>query len=168
VDTPTQDKVALPEPEPERERLPGRPWLTPWKKGQSGNPAGHTAKLESYIKKCTLSGTELVDFLLDVLRGSHPGLKGMQAKHRIAWQFRAIDKLLDRGWGKPKISAEISTTNTERQEIQFSAVLTTLPPDVLTALLSAVRSQLPTPTPTPLLQDVSHHDTIEPADSTDT
>ena len=76
----------------------GKPILHPWQPGQSGNPSGRRDKgLVAYIKDQTLNGTELVDFVLSVLRD-----RNESTRHRL----QAAEWLADRGFGRPALSVE--------------------------------------------------------------
>jgi hypothetical protein len=76
----------------------GKPNLRPWQPGQSGNPSGrHDRGLVAYIKDQTLNGTELVDFVLSVLRD-----RNASTRHRL----QAAEWLADRGFGRPALSVE--------------------------------------------------------------
>jgi hypothetical protein len=76
----------------------GKPNLRPWQPGQSGNPTGrHDRGLVAYIKDQTCQGTELVDYVLYVLRDSTAS-----TRHRL----QAAEWLADRGFGRPARSVE--------------------------------------------------------------
>ena len=83
--------------------------LTPWKPGQSGNPSGRpkgTRDLAGYVLETTDGGKELVDALVSIARGIMPNVAeqgGSRARKdqqvRPADQLKAIEMLLDRGFG---------------------------------------------------------------------
>ena len=84
--------------------------LSPWKPGQSGNPSGRpkgTRDLAGYVLETTDGGKELVDALVSIARGVMPSVavqvgsrprKDQQV--RPADQLKAIEMLLDRGFGQ--------------------------------------------------------------------
>ena len=84
--------------------------LSPWKPGQSGNPSGRpkgTRDLAGYVLETTDGGKELVDALICIARGAVPNLaaqKGARPRKdqqvRPADQLKAIEMLLDRGFGR--------------------------------------------------------------------
>ena len=84
--------------------------LSPWKPGQSGNPNGRpkgTRDLASYVLETTDGGKELVDSLLSIARGVMPNVpvqEGSRSRKdqqvRPADQLKAIEMLLDRGFGR--------------------------------------------------------------------
>ena len=84
--------------------------LSPWKPGQSGNPRGRpkgTRDLAGYVLETTDGGKELVDALLSLARGIVPNVaaqEGSRARKdqqvRPADQLKAIEMLLDRGFGR--------------------------------------------------------------------
>ena len=78
----SEQAVYKPERSPTGQLLPG----------QSGNPGGRPAGLGAMIREKTKNGEELVDFMLDVLRG----LKEKKQKDRL----EACNWLADRGFGK--------------------------------------------------------------------
>ena len=85
--------------------------LRPWKPGQSGNPSGRpkgTRDLAGYVPETTDGGKELVDALVSLARGIMPNVpmqKGSRPRKdqqvRPADQLKAIEMLLDRGFGAP-------------------------------------------------------------------
>ena len=84
--------------------------LSPWKPGQSGNPSGRpkgTRDLASYVLESTNGGKELKDALVSIVRGTMPNVpvqKGSRPRKdqqvRPADQLKAIEMLLDRGFGR--------------------------------------------------------------------
>jgi len=98
--------------------------LTPWKPGQSGNPSGRprgTRDLSGYVLETTDGGKELVDALMSIVRGVVPNLavqKGSRPKQdqqvRPADQLRAIEMLLDRGFGRSPQQLDIAHSVSDR------------------------------------------------------
>ena len=98
--------------------------LSPWKPGQSGNPSGRprgTRDLAGYVLETTDGGKELVDALICIARGAVPNLaeqegsrprKGQQV--RPADQLKAIEMLLDRGFGRSPQQLDIAHSVTDR------------------------------------------------------
>ena len=84
--------------------------LSPWQPGQSGNPSGRprgTRDLAGYVLETTDGGRELIDALVCLARGVLPNLavqKGSRPRKdqqvRPADQLKAIEMLLDRGFGR--------------------------------------------------------------------
>ncbi len=84
--------------------------LSPWQPGQSGNPSGRprgTRDLAGYVLETTDGGKELVDTLVSITKGAMPNLavqKGSRPRKdqqvRPADQLKAIEMLLDRGFGR--------------------------------------------------------------------
>ena len=84
--------------------------LSPWQPGQSGNPSGRpkgTRDLAGYVLETTDGGKELVDALVSIARGTMPNVpvqKGSRPRKdqrvRPADQLKAIEMLLDRGFGR--------------------------------------------------------------------
>ena len=84
--------------------------LSPWKPGQSGNPSGRprgTRDLAGYVLEATGGGKELVDSLLSIARGVMPNVTVREGSRprkdqqvRPADQLKAIEMLLDRGFGR--------------------------------------------------------------------
>ena len=88
--------------------------LTPWKPGQSGNPSGNpsgrprgTRDLAGYVLESTDGGKELIDALVCLARGIMPNVPVQEGSRprkdqqvRPADQLKAIEMLLDRGFGR--------------------------------------------------------------------
>ena len=84
--------------------------LSPWKPGQSGNPSGRpkgTRDLAGYVLETTDGGKELVDALVSIARGVIPNVAAQESSRprkdqqvRPAGQLKAIEMLLDRGFGR--------------------------------------------------------------------
>ena len=72
--------------------VPERP---PWqfKPGVSPNPGGRPKGIAALVREQTADGAELVEFMLDVLRGKRKGPLRLRME-AAAW-------LADRGFGKP-------------------------------------------------------------------
>lgn len=72
--------------------------LIPWQPGcPSPNPGGRPKGLASYIREKTLDGTELADFLINVMRGNE------KVFCKMTDRLRAVEILLDRGFGKQPV-----------------------------------------------------------------
>ena len=92
--------------------------LSPWKPGQSGNPSGRprgTRDVAGYVLETTDGGKELVDALICIARGAVPNLavqKGSRPRKdqqvRPADQLKAIEMLLDRGFGRSPQQLDIA------------------------------------------------------------
>ena len=84
--------------------------LSPWQPGQSGNPSGRprgTRDLAGYVLESTDGGKELVDALVCLARGTMPNVATQEGSRprkdqqvRPADQLKAIEMLLDRGFGR--------------------------------------------------------------------
>ena len=84
--------------------------LSPWQPGQSGNPSGRprgTRDLAGYVLETTDGGKELVDALVYIARGVMPNVPVQEGSRprkdqqvRPADQLKAIEMLLDRGFGR--------------------------------------------------------------------
>ena len=84
--------------------------LSPWQPRQSGNPTGRsrgTRDLAGYVLETTNGGEELVDALLSLARGIMPIVPVQEGSRprkdqqvRPADQLKAIEMLLDRGFGR--------------------------------------------------------------------
>ena len=84
--------------------------LSPWQPDQGGNPSGRpkgTRDLASYVLETTDGGKELVDALLSIARGTMPNVATQEGSRprkdqqvRPADQLKAIELLLDRGFGR--------------------------------------------------------------------
>ena len=98
--------------------------LSPWQPGQSGNPSGRpkgTRDLAGYVLETTDGGKELVDALICIARGAVPNLavqKGSRPRKdqqvRPAEQLKAIEMLLDRGFGRSPQQLDIAHSVTDR------------------------------------------------------
>ena len=98
--------------------------LTPWKPGQSGNPSGRpkgTRDLAGYVLETTDGGKELVDALLSLARGIMPIVPVQEGSRprkdqqvRPADQLKAIEMLLDRGFGRSPQQLDIAHSVTDR------------------------------------------------------
>ena len=98
--------------------------LSPWQPGQSGNPSGRpkgTRDLAGYVLETTDGGKELVDALLSIARGVMPNVavqKGSSPRKdqqvRPADQLKAIEMLLDRGFGRSPQQLDVAHSVTDR------------------------------------------------------
>jgi hypothetical protein len=98
--------------------------LSPWQPGQSGNPSGRprgTRDLAGYVLETTDGGKELGDALICIARGIMPDLpvqKGTDPRKdqqvRPADQLKAIEMLLDRGFGRSPQQLDIAHSVTDR------------------------------------------------------
>ena len=81
-----------------------------WQPGQSGNHSGRskgTRDLAGYVLETTDGGKELVDALVSLARGVMPNVAAQKSSKprkdqqvRPADQLKAIEMLLDRGFGQ--------------------------------------------------------------------
>ena len=98
--------------------------LSPWKPGQSGNPSGRprgTRDLAGYVLETTDAGKELIDALVSIARGVMPSVpvqKGSRPRKdqqvRPADQLKAIEMLLDRGFGRSPQQLDIAHNVSDR------------------------------------------------------
>ena len=98
--------------------------LSPWQPGQSGNPSGRpkgTRDLAGYVLETTDGGKELVDALLSIVRGVVPNVAVQEGSRprkdqqvRPADQLKAIEMLLDRGFGRSPQQLDIAHSVTDR------------------------------------------------------
>ena len=98
--------------------------LSPWKPGQSGNPSGRpkgTRDLAGYVLETTDGGKELVDALVSIARGVMPNVAVQESSRprkeqqvRPADQLKAIDMLLDRGFGRSTQQLDFAHSVTDR------------------------------------------------------
>jgi hypothetical protein len=92
--------------------------LSPWQPGQSGNPSGRpkgTRDLAGYVLETTDGGKELVDALVSIARGVMPNVAAQEGSRprkdqqvRPADQLKAIEILLDRGFGRSPQQLDIA------------------------------------------------------------
>jgi hypothetical protein len=98
--------------------------LSPWKPGQSGNPSGRprgTRDLAGYVLESTDGGKELVDALVSIARGVMPNVAAEESSRprkdqqvRPADQLKAIEMLLDRGFGRSPQQLDIAHSVSDR------------------------------------------------------
>ena len=98
--------------------------LSPWKPGQSGNTSGRpkgTRDLAGYVLETTDGGKELVDALVAIARGIMPNVAAQEGSRprkdqqvRPADQLKAIEMLLDRGFGRSPQQLDIAYSVTDR------------------------------------------------------
>jgi len=97
--------------------------LSPWQPGQSGNPSGRpkgTRDLAGYVLETTDGGKELVDALVSIARSVMPNVpvqEGSSRKDqqvRPADQLKAIEMLLDRGFGRSPQQLDIAHSVSDR------------------------------------------------------
>ena len=92
--------------------------LTPWKPGQSGNPSGRpkgTRDLAGYVLETTDGGKDLVDALVSIARGIMPNVAVQEGSRprkdqqvHPTDQLKAIEMLLDRGFGRSPQQLDIA------------------------------------------------------------
>ena len=98
--------------------------LSPWQPGQSGNPSGRpkgTRELAAYVLETTDGGKELVDALVSIARGVMPNVAVQEVSRprkdqqvRPADQLKAIEMLLDRGFGRSPQQLDIAHSVSDR------------------------------------------------------
>ena len=98
--------------------------LNPWQPGQSGNPIGRpkgTRDLAGYVLETTDGGKELKDALVSIARGTMPNVPMQEGSRprknqqvRPADQLKAIEMLLDRGFGRSPQQLDIAHSVTDR------------------------------------------------------
>ena len=98
--------------------------LSPWQPGQSGNPSGRpkgTRDLAGYVLETTDGGKELVDALVSIARGTMPNVATQEGSRprkdqqvRPADQLKAIEMLLDRGFGRSPQQIDVAHSVSDR------------------------------------------------------
>ena len=98
--------------------------LSPWTPGQSGNPSGRprgTRVLAGYVLETTDGGKELVYALVSIARGVMPNVPVQEGSRprkdqqvRPADQLKAIEMLLDRGFGRSPQQLDIAYSVSNR------------------------------------------------------
>jgi hypothetical protein len=98
--------------------------LSPWQPGQSGNPSGRpkgTRDLAGYVLETTNGGKELVDALVSIARGVMPNVAAQEGSRprkdqqvRPADQLKAIEMLLDRGFGRSPQQLDVAHSVSSR------------------------------------------------------
>ena len=98
--------------------------LSPWKPGQSGNPSGRpkgTRDLAGYVLETTDGGKELVYALVSIARGVMPNVPVQEGSGsrkdqqvRPADQLKAIETLLDRGFGRSPQQLDVAPSVSDR------------------------------------------------------
>ena len=98
--------------------------LSPWQPGHSGNPSGRprgTRDLAGYVLEATGGGKELVDALVSIVRGIVPSVAAQEGSRprkdqqvRPADQLKAIEMLLDRGFGRSPQQLDVAHSVTDR------------------------------------------------------
>ena len=98
--------------------------LSPWQPGQSGNPSGRpkgTRDLAGYVLETTDGGKELVDALVSIARGVMPNVPVQEGSRprkdqqvRPSDQLKAIEMLLDRGFGRSPQQLDVAHSVSDR------------------------------------------------------
>ena len=98
--------------------------LTPWKPCQSGNPSGRprgTRGIAGYVLKSSEDGKKLVDALVSMARSVMPNVPRQEGSRprkdqqvRPADQLKAIEMLLDRGFGRSPQQLDIAHSVSDR------------------------------------------------------
>jgi hypothetical protein len=106
--------AAMPDDAPHDEpRIDPVPRLAPWRwvPGQSGNPKGAPSRvntLASRAREATRNGEELIEFMVNVMRGEPMSRKGRVPQlPRPEMRLTAAEWLADRGWGKAREIVEL-------------------------------------------------------------
>jgi hypothetical protein len=80
---------------------------------------GMRQSLAHYIRDNTRQGEELVDLVLEVMRGEFKGKKNSKVQANPTLRMAAVDWLADRGWGRPQQHIEIDVgENATRAALQ--------------------------------------------------
>ena len=95
-----------------------------WQPGRSGNPSGRpkgTRDLAGYMHETTDGGKELVDALVSIARGVMPNVAVQEGSRprknqqvRPADQSKAIEMLLDRGFGRSPQQLDVAHSVSDR------------------------------------------------------
>ena len=98
--------------------------LSPWQPGQSGNPSGRpkgTRDLAGYVLETNDGGQGLVDALVSIARGVMPNVAVQEGSRprkdqqvRPADQLRAIEMLLNRGFGRSPQQLDVAHSVSDR------------------------------------------------------
>ena len=104
--------------------------LSPWQPGQSGNPSGRprdTRDLAGYVLETTDGGKELIDALVCIARAVMPNIAVQEGSRprkdqqvRPADQLKAIEMLLDRGFGRSPQQLDIAHSVSHRPLVHLS------------------------------------------------
>jgi hypothetical protein len=147
--------------------------MPPWKPGESGNGFGHAVisrSLAAYARKRTRNGRELVDFMLNVMRGEPLPVRATRSHRarypqtpKVEHRMVAAQWLADRGWGKAKELIELQGDATTTPE-QRLALLRRLSDDERAQLRALLAKALATPeAPGPLASSAAGDLEPEPA-----
>ena len=98
--------------------------LSSWQLGQSGNPSGRpkgTRDLAGYVLETTDGGKDLVDALVSIAGGVMPNVATQEGSRprkdqqvRPADQLKAIELLLDRGFGRSPQQLDVAHSVSDR------------------------------------------------------